>query len=57
MKYKPTFILFEFDSPNDGGLKGMIRFFVESRGFDMDVVRTLAVKYPTILSKNEKDFQ
>ena len=56
MKYKPAFILFEQDSINDGGLKGMIRFFVDGKGYDMDVVRTLAVKYPAILSKKEKDF-
>jgi hypothetical protein len=57
MRYKPSFILFEQDSPNDGGLKALVRFFVDKRNFDLDVVRTLALKYPYILNKNEKDYE
>ena len=57
MRYKPSFILFEQDSPNDGGLKALVKFFVDKRNFDLDVVRTLALKYPYILNKNEKDYE
>ena len=35
----------------------MVKFFVDKRNFDLDVVRTLALKYPYILNKNEKDYE
>ena len=57
MRYKPSFILYEHESPNDGGLKSMLSFLVDKKNFDLDVVRALALKYPYILSKNEKDFE
>lgn len=56
MKYKPSFILFEQDSQKTG-LKSLVNYLVEERGFDMDVVRTLTVKYPYILSKEESDLR
>ncbi len=56
MKYKPSFILFEKERDNEG-FKGLHRFFVEKKGFDIDTLRTLIVKYPYILSKNEEDIE
>lgn len=56
MKHKPTLILFEQGS-DENGLKGMIKFFVNERGFDMDVVRALALKYPFVLSKQVSHFK
>ena len=50
MRYKPTFVLFEKESANEGFLM-LHKYFVEERGFDIDVLRTLIVKYPYILSK------
>ena len=52
MKHKPSFILFEQDSEKTG-LRSLVNYLVEERGFDMDVVRTLILKYPHILSKDE----
>lgn len=53
MKKKPSFILFEKEEANVG-LKMLWRFFVEERKFDIDVLRTLIMKYPSILGKKEE---
>lgn len=54
MRYKPTFILFEKESQNEGFLM-LHKYFVEERGYDIDVLRTLIVKYPYILSKKRSE--
>lgn len=54
MKYKPSFILLDHVSQNEG-MNALNRFFVDKKGFDLDAVRTLVVKYPYILSKTEED--
>lgn len=33
------------------------KVFVEKKGFDLDVVRTLVVKYPYILGKSEEHIE
>lgn len=33
------------------------KFFVDKKGFDIDAVRTLIVKYPYILGKNEEELE
>jgi hypothetical protein len=52
MKHKPTFIL--LDKETSEGMNLLHRFFVEKKGFDIDLLRTLVVKYPYILGKNEE---
>jgi hypothetical protein len=53
MKKKPAFILFEREADNEG-MKMLYRYFVEERKYDSDVLRTLIMRYPSILSKNEE---
>jgi hypothetical protein len=53
MKKKPTFILFRFE--NNENFKMLHRFFVEERGYDLNVLRTLVVRYPPILGKTEDE--
>lgn len=54
MRYNPKFILFE--TQEDSGMKALQRFFVDKKGFPLDSIRTLVVRYPVILSKSEEDF-
>jgi hypothetical protein len=56
MRYKPTFILFEKEGEREGMLL-LHKFFVEERGFDIDALRTLIVKYPYLLGKTRKDLE
>lgn len=56
MKSRPSFILFEHENPKDGGLSTMVSFFVDQKNFDLDVVRTLILRRPSLLSKKEADF-
>jgi hypothetical protein len=56
MRYKPSFILLDHSHPNVG-MHALNRFFVEKKGFDLDAVRTLIVKYPYILSKTEQELE
>ena len=51
MKYKPSFII--VDENEKEGIHVLYRYFVTEKGFDLDAVRTLVVKYPYILSKTE----
>lgn len=34
-------------------MNALNRFFVEKKGYELDALRTLVVKYPYILGKNE----
>lgn len=52
MRYKPTFIL--LDHQEDEGIHHIHKYFVEKKGFELDVVRSLVVKYPYIISKSEE---
>lgn len=52
MKHKPSFILFEV-SPKIG-MNILYKYFVQQKGFDIDLLRTLVVKYPYILQKEEE---
>lgn len=51
MKYKPTVIL--LDHLKDEGMNTLYKVFVQDKGFDLDVVRTLVIKYPYILGKTQ----
>lgn len=50
MRYKPSFILFEHTGEKEG-MHALNKFFVQQKGFDLDTVRTLVVKYPYIVGK------
>lgn len=52
MRHKPSFILFEKDESD--GMNLLNRVLVEKKGFLLDTVRTLVVKYPYILGKPEE---
>jgi len=52
MKHKPTFIL--LDKETDTGMNVLYKFFVEEKKFDIDLLRTLVVKYPFILGKTHE---
>ena len=57
MKHKPTFILFdhpEFKGKDDGNIRIVHEVFVKKLGYSDELFRTLVVKYPFILSKNEE---
>lgn len=56
MRYKPSFILYEHNPPNEG-LLAMNRVFVDKRGYDYELVKTLIVKYPYILGKTEEELE
>jgi hypothetical protein len=56
MKYKPSFILFEIEGDRTN-MNGVYKYFVEKRGFELDAIRTLVVKYPFILSKTTEEFE
>ncbi len=49
MRHKPTFLLWQNNTTT--GLAALEEFFVKKYGFDIELVRTLVVKYPFILSK------
>lgn len=55
MRYKPAFILFEADKGE--GLLAMNRLLIGKKGFKMELVKTLIVRYPYILSKTEKELE
>lgn len=56
MRYKPTFILFDLQGEKEG-MHVLARYFVDKKGFDLDAVRTLVVKYPYILGKTEEELE
>ena len=55
MRYKPTFLFWKDN--RSSGLLTLENFFVKKYGFDMELVRTLVVKYPYILSKKEEELE
>jgi hypothetical protein len=55
MKKKGKFILFE--KQRDEGFLVVLDFFVKKLKFDIDVLRTLVVKYPFILGKSQEHFE
>ena len=57
MRYNPKFILLgENQKTRDIGIEAMHRYFVQEKGFELDTVRTLVVRYPYILSKKIEEF-
>lgn len=55
IKYKPAFLLYQNDyDKKKQGLIAINEYLVNKMGFSYDVVKTLIVKYPTILSKTEE---
>ena len=55
MKYKPSFIL--LDHLEREGMNTLNKLFVEKKGFELDIVRTLVIKYPYILGKREEELE
>jgi hypothetical protein len=56
MKYKPSFILLDHVGDKEG-MHALNKFFVQEKGFDLDAVRTLVVKYPYILGKTTTELE
>ena len=52
VKNRPSFIL--LDKEEKVGMHVLYRFFVEKKGYDIDTLRTLVVKYPYIAGKDEQ---
>ena len=50
VKHRPSFII----SNEEVGMDVLYRFFVEKKGYDIDTLRTLVVKYPFIAGKTEQ---
>lgn len=38
-------------------MNNLYKFFVEKKGFELDVLRTLVIKYPYILGKTEQHIE
>jgi hypothetical protein len=55
MRYKPTFILLDLNEKE--GMHSMYKIFVEKKGFEIDLLRTIVVKYPYILGKSEEHIE
>lgn len=55
MRYNPKFILVDQQSEDGHGIKAMRKLLVQEKGFEMDSVRTLVVRYPYILSKTREE--
>lgn len=53
MRYNPKFILVDSEKT---GIKTLKSFFVDKKGFQMDSIRTMVVRYPYVLSKTEEEF-
>ena len=51
VRHKPSFLLWQ--ETQKTGMNTLRDFFVKKYGFDMELVRTLVVKYPFILSKTQ----
>jgi hypothetical protein len=49
VRHKPSFLLWQESQKT--GMNILREFFVKKYGFDIELVRTLVVKYPFILSK------
>ena len=58
-KHKSKF--YYYDENGTKGIVALKRFFIEKLGYDAELLRTLVVKYPVILSKEiesiEKTFE
>jgi hypothetical protein len=52
MTYKPSFILQTPETERDKGIHALAKFLIEEKGYSMELVRTLVVKYPYILGKD-----
>lgn len=55
VKHKPTFLFWEKDLTQ--GIAMLETLFVKKYGFDIELVRTLVVKYPYILSKSQEHLE
>lgn len=52
MKHKPSFLFSEEEG--ETGMRTLENYFVKKYGYDYELVKTLVVKYPYILSKTEE---
>lgn len=53
MRHKPSF-LFQ-DEETDKGMQVLEKYFVQNLGYDIELVKTLVIKYPYILNKTVED--
>ena len=56
MRHKPSFILFDQQLEKDEGFLPLKNYLVDQKGFDIDVLRTLLVRYPATLSKKIEEY-
>lgn len=52
---KPTFLLFEEDHEQHKGIKSLEKVLCEENGFSAEMLRTLILRFPTVLSKTEDE--
>tara|TARA_B110000285_G_C14941759_1_gene522369 strand:+ start:457 stop:738 length:282 start_codon:yes stop_codon:yes gene_type:complete len=58
VRNKPTFLLFEEEySVHNKGIKALEQVLCQEFGFGAELMKTLVVKYPQILSKTEEDMR
>jgi len=57
MRFKPTFLFNQETGQHQDGIAVLKNFLVEKYGYDMELVRTLVVKYPYILSKDQEQLE
>ena len=50
VKHKPS--LYNYDENGTEGIAALKKFFIDKLGYDAELLRTLVVKYPIILSKD-----
>ena len=55
LKHKPT--LYMYNEESKTGVAALERLFIAKLGYDAELLRTLIVKYPIILSKNTKNIE
>lgn len=55
MRYNAKFIMLGQQSAKGHGIEALKQFFVVDKGFDMDTLRTLVVRYPYIVSKTREE--
>ncbi len=53
VRHKPSFLLWQDQASNSNkGIYALQKFFVEKYGFSQELLKSLVVKYPYILSKD-----
>ena len=56
VRHKPSVLLFNREDilrAGEANIRGVKNFIVDKKGFNMELFRTLMVKYPYLLNKTE----